>query len=237
DKEPFLPVPNCPLKGLFEWQLAEFAMQLQPRRYAAGNGDGIPAARRHRFLAAEELGRPAGRGATGGIEAVQLPAVPDDGVGVGADAVGHRLDQREGDGGGEGGVDRSAAGGEHLQPGLRGKRLRGGHGIFGEHRPARPGVGIVPGKGRHRGAVVTDPKSSTTRPSTFPPFRSSSARLAWSAARVSTGIGFSFPFFASATTSFSSRRLPMYEPTMPMARCAIGGSGWASSPPYRPTST
>ena len=183
DEEPFSSVPDCPLKELFERQLAELAMQLQPRRYAARNSDGIPAARRHRFLAAEELGRPAGRRAAGRIEAMQLPAVPDDGVGVGADAVGHRLDQREGNGGGEGGVDRRAAGGEHLQPGLRGKRLRGGHGIFGEHRPARPGVGIVPGKGRHgsrtgAGAVLTDPKSSTTRPSTFPPFRSSSARLA-----------------------------------------------------------
>ena len=183
DEEPFSAVPDCPVKELFERQLAEFAMQLQPRRYAARNSDGIPAARRHRFLAAEELGRPAGRRAAGRIEAMQLPAVPDDGVGVGADAVGHRLDQREGNGGGEGGVDRRAAGGEHLQPGLRGERLRGGHGIFGEHRPARPGVGIVPGKGRHgsrtgAGAVLTDPKSSTTRPSTFPPFRSSSARLA-----------------------------------------------------------
>jgi len=64
DEEPFSPVPDCSLEELFERQLAEFAMQLQPRRYAARHGDGIPAARRHRFLAAEVLARPAGRGAT-----------------------------------------------------------------------------------------------------------------------------------------------------------------------------
>src|SRR5205807_1074078 len=72
DEKAFSPVADCSLKGLFECELAEFAMQLHPRRHAARNGDGIPAARRHRFLAAEELGRPAGRGATGGVEAVQL---------------------------------------------------------------------------------------------------------------------------------------------------------------------
>src|SRR5205823_10235481 len=46
DEEPFSSVPDWRLKELFERQLAEFAMQLQPRRYAARNSDGIPAARR-----------------------------------------------------------------------------------------------------------------------------------------------------------------------------------------------
>src|SRR6266436_9044093 len=52
----------------------------------------------------------------------------------------------------------------------------------------------------------TASKSSTTRPTTRPAFRSSSAALASSAGRVSTGSGFSLFFFASATTSFSSCR-------------------------------
>src|SRR5207245_9679205 len=64
DEEPFSSVPDCPLEELFERQLAEFAMQLQPRRYAARNAAGMPAARKHRFLAAEVLARPARRGAS-----------------------------------------------------------------------------------------------------------------------------------------------------------------------------
>lgn len=54
----------------------------------------------------------------------------------------------------------------------------------------------------------TPSKSSTTRPSTFPAFSSSRVRFTSSGLRNSTGVPFSFFFFASATTSFSSCRLP-----------------------------
>ena len=54
---------------------------------------------------------------------MKLASVPDDGVRIGADAVGNRLDQAQRDGGGENRVDRAAAFGKHLQPGLRGERL------------------------------------------------------------------------------------------------------------------
>src|SRR3989442_2808968 len=97
--------------------MADWEAPPNRRRYAARNSDGIPAARRHRFLAPEGLGRPAVRRAAGRIEAMQLPAVPDDGVGVGADAVGHRLDQREGNGGGQSGGDFPRAAADDLGAG------------------------------------------------------------------------------------------------------------------------
>jgi len=98
---------------------------------------------------------------------------------------------------------------EHLQPG---PARQSGCEVATHFRRATgrrgPGVGIVQkrasGQRAVAGAVITDPKSSTTRraPSGFQVFERA-ARL--SAARVSDRIGFSFPFFASATTSFSSR--------------------------------
>ena len=78
---------------------------------------------------------------------MQLAPVPDERVGIRADAVRHRLDQRQCDRGGEDRVHRVAAGGEHLQPRLRGERLGGGDDVLREQRLARPGVGVIPGKG------------------------------------------------------------------------------------------
>jgi hypothetical protein len=47
---------------------------------------------------------------------VKPAAVPHDGVGIGADAVGNRLDERERDRGGEDRVDRAAAGASICRP-------------------------------------------------------------------------------------------------------------------------
>src|SRR3954447_8679904 len=78
-------------------------------------------------------------------------------------------------------------------------------------------------------------KSSTTRPMTRPACRSSSAAFASLPGRVLTGSGLSLPFLASATSSFSSCRLPRQEPTMAIARCAIGGRGCSRSTPRSTT--
>ena len=80
---------------------------------------------------------------------MQLAPVPDERVGIRADAVRHRLDQRQRDRGSEDRVHRVAAGGEHLQPRLRGERLGGGDDVLREQRLARPGVGVAPGKRSH----------------------------------------------------------------------------------------
>src|SRR3954462_4291219 len=75
---------------------------------------------------------------------MQLLPVPDDRIGVGADAVGDRLDKCQRNGGGEDGIHRAAALGEHLQAGLGGEGLRRRHRVAREQRLPRPGVGIVP---------------------------------------------------------------------------------------------
>ena len=80
---------------------------------------------------------------------MQFASVPDERVGIRADTVRHRFDQRQRDRGGEDRVHRVAAGGEHLQPRLRGERLGGGDHVLREQRLARPGVGVTPGKGSH----------------------------------------------------------------------------------------
>ena len=87
---------------------------------------------------------------------MQSRAVPHDGEGVRADAVGHRLDQGQGDRGGQRRVDRAAAVGEHRQAGLRGQRLGRAHHIARQHGFAWPGVGQVP---RERDSHWRNPKS------------------------------------------------------------------------------
>ena len=173
-----------------------------------GTRDRVPAAHRHRLLAGEVVERPAGRRAAGGVQAVQLLAVPDDRVRVRADAVRHRLDQRQRDRGGEDRVDRVAACGEHLQARLRGERLRRGDDVL-----ARAAACAARRKGSSRRKALpfkrACSKSSTTRPE-------HAARLQVFAGPRSPGrrdasrsaMGLSFFFFASATTSFSSCRLP-----------------------------
>src|SRR4051812_21520187 len=100
-------------------------------------------------MTGKELRRPTCGRATGRVEAMKLLAVPQDGVGVGADAVGHRLDQRERNGSGKDRVDSAATGGEHLQTGLGGKRLRSRYDVGSEQRLAWPRVRVVPGERGH----------------------------------------------------------------------------------------
>ena len=150
DQEAIAAVADRALEQLLERQLAPALVHLHPRRNAAGHGDAVPAAHRHGLLAGEEFWRP-GRGrAAGGVQAVQLAAVPEDGVGVRADAVRHRLDQREGDRGGEDRVDGAAAIGEHLQARLRGEWLRSRDHVLRKQRLARPRVRVGPRKAGHR---------------------------------------------------------------------------------------
>ena len=80
------------LEELLERKLAELGVQLGPRRHRPGHGHRIPAERGN-SVAAEVLWRPCRGRAAGCVQSVQSPAVPDDGEGVRADAVGHRLHQ------------------------------------------------------------------------------------------------------------------------------------------------
>src|SRR5437879_2481146 len=77
DEEAVAAVADRLLEVLAERQLAELAVQLDPRRHAARHRDRVPAARWHGRLAAEVVGRPCGRRAPRGVQAVQLTPVPD----------------------------------------------------------------------------------------------------------------------------------------------------------------
>ncbi len=140
DQKPFAAVLDRALEQLLEGK--SFRIALTARRQA----DTQPGTRHRcssraaaspccpaKYSGVQRCGR-----AAGSVEAVELLAVPDDGIGVGADAVRYRLDQRQRDRGGEDRVDRAAAGGEHLQAGLRGERLRGRDHVRREQRLARP---------------------------------------------------------------------------------------------------
>ncbi len=155
DHESLASVADRRLEQFLEGQLAEFPVQLDPGGDAARHTHRIPAAHRHLAFLGEVLGRPC-RGRTArGVEAVQLLAVPDDRVGVRADAVGHGLHQRQRDRGGEDRVHRAASRGEHLYARLRGERLRSADDVFREQRLARPVVGELPGKGNAHGVIVS----------------------------------------------------------------------------------
>src|SRR5262249_10524164 len=154
DKKALATVADRRVKELSKRQLAELAVQLDPRRYCSWHGHRIPAALRHRRLAAEVIGRPPSRRASRGVQAVELSPVPDEHIGIRTDAIRHRLNQRQRDRGGEDRVHRGAAGGEHLQPRLRGERLGGGDDVLREQRLARPSVRVPPRKGSHRTVKV-----------------------------------------------------------------------------------
>src|SRR4029078_2181197 len=97
----FTAVFDGALEKLLERHLSPALVHLDPRRNEAGPSDRIPAALRYGLLAGEGVRRPGRRRASGGVQAVQLLSIPDDGVGIGADAVGNGLDQRQRDRRGE----------------------------------------------------------------------------------------------------------------------------------------
>ena len=145
------------LEQLLERQLAQLFMQRGPARHHARHRDRVPAAlglhrqpvRADAMLALEVFDVPGGRGHAGGIQAMQLLAVPDDGETVAAQAAGNRLDQHDGGRGGDGRVHGVAALEQHAQSGLRRQRVRGGHHVAGEQRNADGGIGIAPVEGFH----------------------------------------------------------------------------------------
>ena len=128
-------------------QLAEAARQLHPGRNGAGHGHRVPAGVGHGGAAGITVGRPGGRRAARGIEAVQLLAVPQDGEGIAADAAAGGLHHRQRHRGGHGGVHRIAAGQQHAQAGLRRQRVRGADHVAPQHRRAGGGVGLGPVEG------------------------------------------------------------------------------------------
>ncbi len=154
DEKALASIADRRLEQALEGQLAEFLMELDPGRNTARHAHRVPAAHRHPALLGEVFRRP-GRGrAPRGVQAVQLFSVPDDRVGVRADAVRDRLYERQRDGRGEDRIHRGAARGEHLQPRLRRERLRGGHDIAREHRLARPRIREFPVEGQAHAAIV-----------------------------------------------------------------------------------
>ena len=113
-----------------------FFGELHPCAHRARHGDRVPAALRHRRHAFEAFERPPGRRAAGGVQAVQLLAVPQDAERVAADAVARRLDDGQRDGGCERRIDGIAAFQQHPEPRLRGERLRCGDHVARKHRHA-----------------------------------------------------------------------------------------------------
>jgi hypothetical protein len=133
------------LQQVGKGQLAETLVQGHPAGHHAGHGDRVPAALgRARGLPCvacrEVLARPGRRRATGRVQAVQLPAVPDDGEGITAQTVadgfedGHRRRR------GNGGIHRIATLPEHAQARAGRCRMGGGHQVAGEDGQAQRGV-------------------------------------------------------------------------------------------------
>ena len=86
---------------------------------------------------------------------MQAAAVPDQGEGVAADAVGGGLDDGEGDRGGDGGVYRVAAKLQHLQAGLRRQGLAGGDDTL--RRDDRMATGAIGFDDRSMGGDILPP--------------------------------------------------------------------------------
>ncbi|MNT34370.1 hypothetical protein D3C72_1703480 [compost metagenome] len=101
------------LEQLGEGQLAEAVRQGLPAGDLAGHGDGAPAGAGHGVSAVEVFGRPGGRRAAAGIQAMELAVVPDQGEHVAADPVHHGLDDSQGNRGGNGAVNGIATGQQH----------------------------------------------------------------------------------------------------------------------------
>src|SRR5262249_31817912 len=154
DEKTLAAVADRLLEEFSKRQLAELAVKLDPRRYCSWHGHRIPAALRYRRLAAEVIGRPRTRRASRGVQAVELSPVPDEYIAIRTDPFRTRPAKGRRERGGENRAPRVAAGGEHLQPRLRGERLGSGDDVLREQRLARPSVRVPPRKGSHRTVKV-----------------------------------------------------------------------------------
>ena len=133
-------------------QLAKARVQRGPGRDGAGHRHRIPAARRalggavcvFAVLVAEVIQVPRLRCRAGGVQAVQLLAVPQDGKGIAAQAARNGLHHREHGRRCNGRIYRAAAREQHAQSGLRRQRVRGGNNIARKQRNAHGGVGVLP---------------------------------------------------------------------------------------------
>ena len=110
-----------------------------------------------RAVFAVEVSRcPGCGGMARGVQAVQLLAVPQNAKRIRTQAVAHRLGNRQGGCGGDGGVHRIAALPVHAQARLRGQRVRGADDVARKDRQTGGvvGVGVIKlhgGKGRVEG--------------------------------------------------------------------------------------
>ena len=124
--------------------LPKRSLKARPARHGARHGDGIEAAfgrseRPGAVFAVEVTGRPGLGCRAAGVEPVQLLTIPEDAERIRAQAVAHRLGDRQCRGGGDGRVHRVAALQQHAQAGLRCQRVRGAHDIARKQR--QPGAG------------------------------------------------------------------------------------------------
>ncbi len=147
DEETFPRVPDRRAQERREGEATEALGQSGPPAHGAGDGDRVPAEGRHGATTPEALARPAERGASGGVQSVEVVVVPDEREDVAAEPVHRRLDDRQGGGRGDGRVDGVSTLLEHREAGLRGERVRGGH-----HLPREDGraMGEVWEVGRER---------------------------------------------------------------------------------------
>ena len=147
---------------LLERQLAELFVQRGPAGHHARHRDRVPAALgldrqavgADAVLALEVFDIPRGGGHARGIQAMQFLAVPDDGKAVAPQAAGDRLDQHDGGGGGDGGVDRVTALEQHAQASLGRQGVRRGHHVTREQRDTDGGIRVDPVEGFHGACLI-----------------------------------------------------------------------------------
>ena len=130
-------VANRGRQDFVERQLAEAAVELGPAIDATGHAHRERTEARDVFqlAALEFFERETARAAAAGVEAVELFrfGVPDDGEQVAAEAAAHGFGDAEDGVGGDGGVDRVAAGLQDFDGGERRERLaRGRHAVFAD---------------------------------------------------------------------------------------------------------
>ena len=128
-------------------QTAKALVQLHPRADGAGHRHAVDAALGRRIsgtvFLAKVVRAPLGGRTAGGVQAMQLLAVPQDAEGVAAQAIADRFADRHGRRRRHGGIDRVAALLQHAKARLRRQRVRGGDHVAGEHRQSGGAIGVV----------------------------------------------------------------------------------------------
>jgi len=134
------------LQQICKGQFAKAVTQRHPTCHGTRHGDRVKTTLRGCFslgtvLAVKVIGRPGRGGRAGGVEAVQLLAIPQNRKRVRPQTATDRLGQGDDSSGGDGSVDCIAPLEHHPQTRLRGQRVRGGDHIARKQRQTGAGVG------------------------------------------------------------------------------------------------